>query len=117
MDIRMNGTGAINNRNNVAAGECSDSSKVRMNNTSSGALLRKIQELCFAKTEAALYLDAHPECTLALEYFKGISKELAHLVEEFENTHGPLTWDGVMGDRWSWVDGIWPWQLESREEK
>ena len=90
---------------------------IRMNNTNSGALLRKIQELCFAKTEAALYLDAHPECTLALEYFKGISKELAHLVEEFENTNGPLTWDGVMGDRWSWVDGIWPWQLESREEK
>ncbi len=115
---RVTGGAANNNGRNITnGGGCSDSQRIRMNNTNSGALLRKIQELCFAKTEAALYLNAHPECALALEYFNGINKELARLVEEFENTHGPLTHDGVMGERWSWVDGIWPWQLDNREER
>lgn len=107
------GGGAANNN----TGRCGDSDRIRKNNTNSGPLLRKIQELCFAKNEAALYLDAHPECALALEYLKGINKELERLTEEFENNNGPLTWDGVMGDRWSWVDGIWPWQLDNREER
>ena len=33
------------------------------------ALLRDIQALCFAKTEATLYLDTHPDHKAALDYF------------------------------------------------
>lgn len=115
-----NGTGMYNGRSiQNGGGGCSDSERARResNNTNSGELLRRIQELGFAKTEAALYLNAHPECALALEYFNSIKKELARLVEEFQNTHGPLNHNGVDDDRWTWVEGIWPWQLENQEER
>ena len=57
---------------------CSDSAVDRM------SLLRKIQELSFAKTETELYLDAHPDAAAALEYYLGLIKQLRGVTEEYE---------------------------------
>ena len=78
-------------------------------------LLRKIQAVCFAKTEAGLYLDAYPNCTVALEYYHKLAAEYKMLVEQYENEYGALVQDGAPTDKWTWVDGIWPWQIESKE--
>ena len=80
------------------------------------ALLKKIQALSFAKVETELYLDTHPECKQALEYYKNTLTKLDELMTEYQNKYGPLFAEGVVGDRWSWVDGAWPWQADWEEK-
>ena len=76
----------------------------------SGSLAEQIRALCFVKTELELYLDTHPGCRTALDYYYQTVEELKRLTEEYENTVGPLTAMGnVSTDQWHWVDGPWPW--------
>ena len=76
----------------------------------SGSLAEQIRALCFVKTELELYLDTHPRCRTALDYYYQTIMELKRLTEEYENTVGPLTAMGnVSTDQWQWVDGPWPW--------
>ena len=73
-------------------------------------LMRKIQELSFAKVETELFLDTHPECKLALDYYRKVVDELDMAMTEYQNKYGPIVADATMGDSWSWVEGPWPWQ-------
>ena len=76
-----------------------------------GELADQIRSLGFVKAELELYLDTHPECTTALDYYHRTVDELKRLVEEYENTVGPLTAMGVTDtEKWTWVNGPWPWQ-------
>lgn len=43
-----------------------------MNGTSRSALLKRVQMYSFAAHDAALFLDTHPCCVEALEYYKNI---------------------------------------------
>ena len=83
-----------------------------MNDAVRIALLKKIQALAFAKVETELYLDAHPECASALEYYKNLIREYGALTEKYENKYGPIRQENVVGDSWTWVASPWPWQLE-----
>ena len=77
----------------------------------SGSLADQIQALCFVKNELELYLDTHPHCRTALDYYYKTIEELRRLTEEYQNTVGPLTAAGNMStEHWNWVDGPWPWQ-------
>ncbi len=73
----------------------------------------KIQKLSFAKTETELFLDTHPECTQALDYYRRTVNELDALRTEYQHKFGPIVAAESMGDRWTWIDGAWPWQHES----
>lgn len=76
-----------------------------------GTLAEQIQALCFVKAELELYLDTHPDCKVALDYYYKTVDEIKRLTEEYENTVGPLTAMGNVGmDGWKWVRGPWPWQ-------
>ena len=86
-----------------------------MDNQTKNDLLRKVQALSFAKVEAELYLDTHPESTQALNYYKKILEQLDEAMTEYQNKYGPLFAEGVVGDRWTWVEGAWPWQLETED--
>ena len=79
-------------------------------------LMKKIQALSFAKTESELYLDAHPSAEAAISYYKDLVARLGALCEQYEAKYGPITASGVAGDRWSWVDGAWPWQYNAGED-
>ena len=74
------------------------------------ALLRKIQELSFVKTELELYLDAYPTNRDALQKYYETVDALSALTERYEATYGPLTAKGTQGGTWTWIDGPWPWQ-------
>ncbi len=76
-------------------------------------LLKKIQALSFAKVEAELYLDVHPDSKAALDYYREILSELSNAVTKYQNENSPLFADGVVSDDWTWVKGKWPWQRES----
>lgn len=86
-------------------------------------LMRKIQELSFAKVETELFLDTHPECRSALEYYQKTVDALEDAMEEYQNTYGPIVAASQNGTGWSWVDGPWPWQhqtegdVEGRKDK
>lgn len=86
-----------------------------MNNTprmNEEQLMRKIQALSFAKVETALFLDTHPECKMALDYFHTVTEELDGAMSEYQNMYGPLFAEGASADRWNWTDGPWPWQMK-----
>ena len=73
-------------------------------------LMRKIQELSLVKTELELYLDTHPTCKTALDYYYQTVAALQRFVEEYNNTNGPIVaMDSMDTERWSWTDTPWPW--------
>ena len=80
-------------------------------------LMRRIQELSFAKVETELFLDTHPECKLALDYYYKIVDELGMAMTEYQNKYGPIVASGTMSEGWSWIEGAWPWQLGHEDGK
>lgn len=83
---------------------------------SKAELMQKIHALSFAMTEAQLFLDTHPECRDALTYFRQTRDQLDALTTEYQNKYGPLFADMTVGDKWTWVDGPWPWQHNGKED-
>lgn len=74
-------------------------------------LKRKIQELSFVKTEIELYLDTHPDSVVAMDYYREAVEALDTYMAEYQAEFGPLvSREGIMNDRWAWVDRPWPWQ-------
>ena len=83
------------------------------NNVNNSSLLEQIRELRFVKTELELYLDTHPDCPTALDYYGQTLKALNSLVEQYTNTYGPLVAAEALNSNtasWSWVKSPWPWQ-------
>ena len=77
------------------------------------SLLNKIRARSFALTETSLYLDGHPSCQRAIEYYKKTSEELELLTAEYEESFGALTHkNATKGGAWTWVDSPWPWERE-----
>lgn len=108
----MNGTNMNGTNMNGRVGGMTDNRTGRnpSGQALTGNLAEQIRALCFVKTELELYLDTHPRCRTALDYYYQTIEELKRLTEEYENTTGPLTAAGnVSTDQWHWVDGPWPW--------
>lgn len=79
-------------------------------------LLKRIQVCDFVLNDTALFLDSHPEDPMALEYFRKYQELRKTAVEAYTGKYGPLSRkDFAGGERWNWVDGPWPWQLEEEE--
>ena len=74
--------------------------------------LRKLQSLQFALHETVLYLDGHPNCSKAMEYYKEMQKKVKMAYDEFTSKYGPLNASEVTGDTWSWINQPWPWEGE-----
>lgn len=82
------------------------------------ALMKKIQELSFAKDEAILFLDMHPSCTGAIQYFRDTVRALDEAMAEYQSKYGPIYHEAAPMDGWTWAEGAWPWQTEKmRGEK
>lgn len=82
------------------------------NNTSREMLLKRIQVCSFVLTDTNLFLDTHPDCQMALEYFEKHHNMLCEAQREYVEKYGPLTAaDYNGGGRWNWVDSPWPWEM------
>ena len=79
------------------------------NSTEVMALMKKIQSLSFAKAECELFLDTHPECKQAIEYYKDVVRNLTDVSAEYAAKYGPIISADVQGDTWTWAGGQWPW--------
>ncbi len=81
-------------------------------NINKSSLLEEIRALSFVKTELELYLDTHPKCTQALEYYEKTVDELDSLRTMYEGEYDPLFAKGVRSDKgWTWINTPWPWQM------
>ena len=77
-------------------------------------LLKKVQMYAFAVTDAAMFLDTHPDCAEALAYYNKYKKLHEEAKTQFETAFGPLTIDSDRNNtRWAWVDAPFPWELEA----
>ena len=88
-----------------------------MNGMTRENLFKRIQRLAFAKTETELFLDTHPDCRRALDYYHEIVDELLALRVEYANRFGAICAEDSVGERWSWVDNPWPWHLDTPENE
>lgn len=82
-------------------------------------LYNLIQTCSFVLYETALYLDGHPDCRKALDYYNRYREKLEAASRTYENRYGPLTIYGNRsdGDRWEWVETPWPWEYEEERCK
>ena len=77
-------------------------------------LVRRIHAYDFALLEIGLFLDTHPCNTQALEKRRELMAQRDALVAEYERIYGTYVVSDrdVCGDRWTWIDGPWPWEYE-----
>jgi len=77
-------------------------------------LLRELQELEFAAVELNLFLDTHPQDQAALRDFYDVQGRLLAIRKRYEEIYGPLCITGFAPthQRWLWIDGPWPWEIE-----
>ena len=84
--------------------------------TDRATMLRKIQSLAFVKAELELYLDTHPSCRVALDYYYKTLDALRESTALYESLYGPLTAAGnVNPDEWQWVSSPWPWHRDDEK--
>lgn len=76
-------------------------------------LLAAINKASFAMDDTRLFLDTHPDCTEALEYFKKMEHMRDEAIKEYEHHVGPMLAYHSAGDRdgcWFWNQGPLPWE-------
>ena len=84
-------------------------------------LLEWINIVSFAVDDVKLFLDTHPNCPEALEFFDEFKKQRVQALKEYAKYYGPLTLDTAntptvdtadysCAERWNWINEPWPWQ-------
>ena len=74
----------------------------------------QVQMADFALIDANLYLDTHPGCQKAMEYFQQQHEAAQRIRREYVELYGPLTAAADAGkDTWTWVETPWPWEMEA----
>ena len=71
-------------------------------------LLRSLSSAHFAVWELHLYLDTHPADLQASSMLAQYEKKYATLLNEYENTYGPVTPQFAQGVEW--LKNPWPWE-------
>ena len=82
-----------------------------MDNMSREKLLLVIQKANFAMYDVKLYLDTHPNCQEALDYYRNAKRIKKKAWKEYTETFGPLSAEDVVDqDYWNWASNPWPWE-------
>ena len=76
-------------------------------------LLSRIATCDFILTETALFLDTHPDCSEALDFYRKHLDMRKKATEEYTEKFGMLRHEDYMGqNKWQWTEGPWPWEYE-----
>ena len=95
----------MENKQNISGGSFSERPNMGQKD-----LLRRIQELSFAKLEVELFLDTHPKSRAALTYLDRLRADLSAAMKAYRDRGGELTTDDVQGESWRWVETPFPWE-------
>lgn len=83
-----------------------------MMNMERKALLNKINMVSFALDDTRLFLDTHPKCGEALEYFEKMQEIRKVALKEYTHKYGPINAYQVdVDDKWTWNAGPLPWEV------
>lgn len=74
-------------------------------------LLKEMMEIGFALVETNLYLDTHPTDERVLRLHNSYSQKYSELKSLYEARYGLLTFMGMSGCPWSYINGPWPWEI------
>lgn len=74
-------------------------------------MLIYLDSLGFAAHDISLYLDLHPNDKDMIAAFKNYQTQTNKLMEQYEQSFGPLVVDSKanMMYPWKWNNGPWPW--------
>ena len=76
-------------------------------------LLSRIATCDFILTETALFLDTHPDCSEALDFYRKHLEMRKKAAEEYTEKYGMLRHEDYIGqNKWQWTEGPWPWEFE-----
>jgi spore coat protein JB len=82
-----------------------------MNAVSQSQLLEYINAMGLALVDTNEFLDTHPDCDDALDYFARTKLLYAQAKQEYARQYGPLTASDVdTRDGWTWIKAPWPWE-------
>ncbi|MBQ8913469.1 MAG: spore coat protein CotJB [Lachnospiraceae bacterium] len=74
-------------------------------------LMLQIQNCSFAMKEAELFLDTHPTCREAIEYYQKHKAMNAKYKKEYSEKFGLITMEQQESEKkWSWVQTPFPWE-------
>jgi len=74
--------------------------------------MKTLQMYKFALSEAALFLDTHPDDPMALRYLKQYKEKYDKARADVVGQYGPLTTeDAAEMDAWAWGKNPWPWEV------
>lgn len=77
--------------------------------------LYRLQAVQFSLVELQLYLDTHPNDTVAKQQYTKYSDYVREFIPLYEKQFGPLFQYGISDDfkgNSPWVNEPWPWELE-----
>jgi spore coat protein JC len=76
-------------------------------------MLRRLSAMDFAIWELHMYLDTHPEDTLALAKMNEARAKREELVKSYEGKFGPLMSHQTGNNtKWTWLKDPWPWDYK-----
>ncbi len=82
-----------------------------MANNNEQCMLNDIGIVDFTLVELTLFLDTHPDCKEAMEYFNHYAKIKNKMMKEFSMIHYPLTKDlAESTTEWKWGSAPLPWE-------
>ena len=74
-----------------------------------------ITKVSFAMDDTRLFLDTHPECIEAMEYFKKLQIIRHRLMKEYTERFGTIySYNMGDSDNWSWNEGPFPWNSSKK---
>ncbi len=74
-------------------------------------LMHLIQKASFAVYDTKLFLDTHPNCQEALDYYQEMKKIREKAWKEYTENFGSLSAEDVPNkDYWDWNNRPWPWE-------
>ena len=79
--------------------------------------LTELQALCFVVHELGLYLDTHQDDQEAFAMFQKYSALAESCYAAYVEANGPIRQtDAAADDRYTWLDGPWPWESTAGQE-
>ena len=84
---------------------------MKNSNIDRAKLLKIINQASFAMDDVKLFLDTHPNCQEAIEYYQKAQKVRNEAWNEYTRKFGPLSaYDVDACDYWDWNKGPMPWE-------
>ena len=79
--------------------------------------LTELQAICFAAHDLELYLDTHADDKEAFEMLKSFLALKQEAKERYVKKFGAVCTDDLLyAKKFTWADGLWPWEYRKGQE-